>query len=553
MIYLENKAKFLVLLLLSTLLLGCNSGGSGGDEVGPDQTATTELGNITDSDSDTDVFTDNVANTVTDTNVSIESNANKLLVDQPALSWTVCADQRVLECASLLVPIDYSNPTGGTISVAMARRQANSLTGSRTLVMNPGGPGGSGIDALSSFIRFGEISASVRDRFNFVSFDPRGIGESESVNCSTADIFAQNPYPTSRADLAFNFDKLVSFAQGCVESDSGIAENIGSFNVVRDINEMRKALGLTQIDFLGYSYGTRLAALYMQTYPESTGRFVLDGSMKPEPGVQALARGALLPGQANINVLAEACVDTSVDCSPDKFATDLQNRINELFEKPASQESALVFLILQYAATEPNPGSTVEQMLIGSLVRYLETRSVQELEFLDTMLGLSESAESQDNLNTAAFVAILCTDDASRPTIDSLDALRILFNEESNLIAETQLTIAGICAGWPESNDPIPTIATNQAPVSLVIGGPSDAQTPLVFAQQMAAAVGGQFLRSEHDGHTTVFTPKNNCTNMAVETFLLNGNLPATSVCEADTNVNASRSNWRDEMLNQLN
>jgi len=525
--------KCLAIASLAVLMVGCSSGGSSGTVTGSNQTNIAEVG----------------SGTGTGSEANIDANSNELLIEQPELNWTACVNQPSLECASLLVPLDYSNPEGKSISVAMARKQADQTTASRTLFFNPGGPGAVGIDSLQAILRFGVISTSMKQTFNFVSFDPRGIGASESVKCDETEIFAQNPYPIDRAAVEFNYNKVVSFAQGCADSKGDVIQHLGSYNVVRDINEMRKALGLSQIDFLGYSYGTRLAALYMQTYPQSTGRFVLDGSMKPEPGLAPLVFGALLPGQANINRLTDACIGTPIVCAPEKFAIDLQRRVDELAAQPASQESSLLVSLLQFAST--NPG--FEQILIGSLARYLDTQKVEELIFLDSTLGISEAAESNFGLNTTALVAVMCADDPTRPTVDSLDALRLAFNAESDLLAETQLNTAGMCAGWPESIDPIPQIATNQAPASLIIGGPSDAQTPLLFAEQMAAAVGGQFLRSEHDGHTTVFSPENNCTNSVVETFLLTGNLPTTAVCEADVNPIASAPDWRDEIPKFVN
>lgn len=501
---------------LLLVLIGCSSGDSGGNDAGPNQINMSE----------------------------VDTGSYALLVDQPELVWTDCVNHRALECASLLVPLDYSNPDGEAISIAMARKQAVQATSSRTLILNPGGPGGVGIDWLDSFVRNGVISNSMKDVFNFVSFDPRGIGASNPIVCDTADSFAQNPYPDTRVDVEFNFNLASRFAQSCFESHGDYTQHLGSYNVVRDINEMRKALALSEIDFLGFSFGTRLAALYMQTYPQNTGRFVLDGSMTPEPEVAPLFAGSLLPGQANIDRLASACIGIPVVCSPEKFATDLQRRVNELAAGVASQESSLLFLILGHAATTPG----FEQIMIGQLSRYLETREVEQLVQLDRLFGLSEQAEDITRINTTASIAVYCADDPTRPTVDSLDTLRIQFNAVSDLLAETQLIAAGMCAGWPESIDPIPQIATNQAPVSLVIGGPSDAQTPLVFAQQMAAAVGGQFLRSEHDGHTTVFRPGNSCTNTVVEAFFLTGNLPTISVCEADVIANTSALDWRDGM-----
>jgi len=511
------------------LLFGCSSGGPAGDSTDSNQTGILE----------------------------VQTGNNALLIDQPELDWSNCVDQPALECASLLVPLDYSNPEGETISVAMARRQALAPSSStRTLILNPGGPGGPGLDFLDTIVRFGDISDELRDTFNFVSFDPRGIGESESVVCDTTDLFTLHPYPDTRLDIASNFNFFSRFAQSCFESHGDYTPHLGSLNVVRDIDEMRKALGLTEIDFLGFSYGTRLAALYMQTYPQSTGRFVLDGSMTPNPRIAPLVAGGLLPGQANIDSLAAACIGVTIVCSPSEFATDLQSRIDELSVGPVTDEAALVYRLLQFAAT--NPG--FEQLMIDGFSRYLETQNIVQLVVLIDILGLGESDEDNGGFSITAFIAVMCADDPTRPSIDSLDALRIEFNAVSDLIAETLMFNAGMCSGWPVSLEPIPQIATNQAPASLVIGGTTDAQTPLVFAQEMAAAVGGQFLRSEHDGHTVSFVPGHSCVNTAVETFLLTGTLPSTSVCLPDSAVspiaarnaiasdNPNAADWRDKV-----
>jgi len=517
-----SAGKRLAMLSLAMLLFGCDSGDSGGDVTGRNQTDITEVG--------------------------MNTAATDLLVDQPALSWAACENHIGLECASLLVPLDYSNPEGKSISIAMARRPANQTTGSRTLFTNPGGPGFGGIQSLEFMLRFDSVSTSVKDAFNFVSFDPRGTGASDSVSCSLDNFADLPPYPINRTQIELVFNATVKFSQDCANDQRDVVKHMGSNNVVRDVDEMRKALGLGQIDFLGFSYGTRLAALYMQSYPEYVGRFVLDGSMSPAPSVKVLVSGSILPGQANINRLANACIETVVLCDPNEFVTDLRLRMEALITtEPLSNETSLLYRILRFAFI--NPGN--EERIIRPLSLYLETQLVIQLEYLYSIeLGLGnvnkEIDEASENFVTA-YAAILCADDPVRPTVDSLEALRVEFNNLSDLLAEHRMINAAICAGWPESADPMLPIATNQAPVSLVIGGTSDAQTPLVHAQQMAAAVGGQFLLSEHNGHGTVFTSKNSCTNAAAEAFLLTGNLPATSVCEADVPAITDAPSWRDD------
>ncbi len=514
------SARFKSLLLLAglSLLASCESGGSASDS------------------------TDNGFNQVLASEIA-EIKAS-LIVTQPELDWLTCEISDSLECATLMVPVDYAEPEGEVIEIALARiRQLDTTNTRRTLVINPGGPGGSGIGYLAGLSSQGQMSESLRAAYDFVSFDPRGVGDSTVVNCDLTALFQQDVYATTREEIELNVSLASSFADTCFQTHGSYLQQLGSHNVVQDLNEIRKAFGLPQLDFLGFSYGSRLAGLYMQRYPDTTGRFVLDASVSPDSGVSTLIQGGLTPAQANIDSLVDACLGFPIVCNPDAFEIALQQRVDELGAQPASAESSLLFAILQIAANQPG----FEQLLIGSLSSYIESRDVSDLEFLDRILGISESAEDNGPVNNTANIAALCADDASRPTVDSLVALGQDFNAASNLLAEAYLRPASNCAGWIEALNPLPTIATNQAPASLVIGGPTDAQTPLVFAEQMAEAVGGHFLRSEHQGHTTVFTGKNACTNRVVETFLLSGQLPSFSVCVAGGAPTST--DWHDDFM----
>lgn len=477
--------------------------------------------------------------------VSSELGVNDLLVAQAELEWSACESFAGLECASLSVPMDYNNPSAENINIQLARLARSDRSQiERTLLINPGGPGVSGIEHLNAFRLRSDVSAELRSAFDIVSFDPRGIGLSAPVSCGLTPLFQQDQYTINRDEIDANLALSLQFTTGCVEQEGEYLQQIGSYNVVRDINEIRKAQGLAQFDFLAYSYGSRLAALYMQTFPESVGRFVIDGSLPPSSSIATALSGTLAPGQANIDNLVQACIGESTLCVPEEFAAALQQRVNELGAEPTTTESALMFSILELAMKMPG----FEQLLIGRLDSYLENNNdVSELEVLDNILGLSESSEGGSLVNVTANIAVLCADDAFRPTSDSLTQLATELNAESDLLAELIINNIGQCAHWPQALNPIPDIATNQAPAALVIGGPTDAQTPLVFAEQMAQAIGGQFLRSEHAGHTTVFLGKNKCTDGVVENFLLTAELPSFSSCEAETV--AVSTDWHDEFL----
>ena len=517
----KRDAAFRTVLIATLMLISaCETGGSSGDEASNNQVVI----------------------------AGIETGNASLLISQPELVWAPCQVSRDIECATLVVPLDYVNPDAQTIDIALARiPRAESATRSRTLLLNPGGPGGSGVNYLAALSFRGQLSEALRAEFDFVSFDPRGVGLSTPVNCDTQALISRDTYAVNREQIAANVASYSEFAAQCVEEEQGYVQQLGSHNVVQDMNEMRKALGVAQLDFVGFSYGTRLGGLYMQTYPDTTGRFILDGSMSPSPELSTLVHGSLLPGQANIDNLVAACLGFPIVCNPNEFATALQQRVDELGAQVPTAESNLLFGIVQLASSQPG----FEQVLIGRLAAYISSGDVAELEFLDRLLGISEAAEDTSAVNETVNIAVMCADDATRPTIDSLEALSEIYNEDSDLLAEIHLRVAGYCAGWPQAINPIPNIATNQAPPSLVIGGPTDAQTALVFSEQMAEAVGGQFLRSEHSGHTTVFSGKNACTDTVAETFLLTGELPEFSVCAAGAQSLAS--DWHDEFHRPLN
>ena len=126
---------------------------------------------------------------------------------------------------------------------------------------------------------------------------------------------------------------------------------------------------------------------------------------------------------------------------------------------------------------------------------------------------------------------MLCADDAARPTVEEIEALRTRFNEKSDLVAELQLIGAATCMGWPQALRPLAPIATDTAPELLVIGGPADSQTPAVWSERMSQAIGARYLLSEHLGHTVVFNDGNPCTDRVAIDYLVNGVLPDQSVC----------------------
>ena len=201
-----------------------------------------------------------------------------------ALTWKGCGGG--FQCATLSVPVDWSQPSGPKVALAVSRHRA-SQPGERigSLVVNFGGPGDPGAESLR---QGGEASlpAAVRDRFDIVSFDPRGTGRSRPIACvsdTTYDeVLAQSPTPKNLSQLQSFYagtNGPVDLVQACNNAQGSWLADVGTRNTARDLDELRAALGDPKLTYLGYSYGTVLGAVYAQMYPTRLRTMVLDGAV----------------------------------------------------------------------------------------------------------------------------------------------------------------------------------------------------------------------------------------------------------------------------------
>ncbi len=202
------------------------------------------------------------------------------------LHWHTCdAYYESFLCSELPVPIDYARPADGNLKLALVERPATDAPVLGDVVINPGGPGGSGVQYLEaeSYI----FPAELTDHFNLVSFDPRGVGQSDPVACLAASELVHNvlnfdPDPVTVAQLSTRVSGEKAFARSCAEHTSmTLLENVGTADTVRDLDRIRAALGQSKLNYLGFSYGTYLGELYDEQYPRHVRAMVLDGVIDP--------------------------------------------------------------------------------------------------------------------------------------------------------------------------------------------------------------------------------------------------------------------------------
>ena len=206
------------------------------------------------------------------------------------LVWSSCEGD--FECSSLTVPLDYAEPDGATIDLALLRSPASG-TSQGSLVVNPGGPGGSGVDYAMTAAMV--VSGPVREAYDVVGFDPRGVARSAPITCLTDEemdtYLSSDPSPDDAAEEAAGAELAQDFAEACGEAAPDLVRHVSTPEAARDIDVLRAALGDETLTYLGASYGTFLGATYAALFPDRVGRLVLEGAVDPQLTGREMGQG----------------------------------------------------------------------------------------------------------------------------------------------------------------------------------------------------------------------------------------------------------------------
>ncbi|MEV0373854.1 alpha/beta hydrolase [Streptomyces sp. NPDC050636] len=443
-------------------------------------------------------------------------------------------DGTIWECASLKAPLDYAKPAGDTIDLAMIRAKAKTKDGGKrsgSLVFNFGGPGASGVATLPDY----GPAQSLRSRYDLVSFDPRGVGNSAGVKCLSDK--ESDEQRAQNLDLAGVADQSKKTAAACEKKSGKVLPHVGTESAARDMDLMRQVLGDAKLNYFGISYGTELGGVYAHLFPKNVGRTVLDAVVDPTKdsieGSLGQAKGFQL---ALDNYLAD-CVKTPGTC-PYQSPEDGRRRVADLLAKAGKQP----------LPTKSGRKLTQEQAVIGivAMLYSKETWPILSLSLSeaeqgsgDTLLALADSYSGRDdkgryNNMQVANVAINCADTKQRSTPEEVAARLPEFRKASPVFGE--LTAKGLlgCTGWPVTGkSDTPEVSAQGAAPILVIGNAGDPATPVEGARKMADKLGkgvGVLLTVKGEGHGTYGV--NQCATKAVDDHLLNGKVPSNgTVC----------------------
>ena len=465
--------------------------------------------------------------------------------EQQKLDWSECYDY--FECAELRVPIDYDDLSVGTFRLSVLRALAldqESRKGS--IVVNPGGPGGSGVDYAynAEYIFSPDITA----RFDIVGFDPRGVAESEPIFCFNDEELDENlsadPKPDNAAELAETLEESQLYAEKCLENNDYL-EHFTTYETARDMDILRAALGEKKLNYAGKSYGTYLGTLYAELFPKNVGRFVLDGAVDPNISMRDQNLAQAIGFEGATNAFIKDCL-TLTDCP---------------FTGTLAQARAVIIATLQKAATTPlpqkNPRNNDNRQITESLILVgiasslyddvdgwpkLRTAFTESAAgFGDTFLQLADEYSGRTTDGT-----FRSNEFDSGAVIDCLDWLDPRTTEQYTIDAKEFAAKAPIfgpyiaysglhCQFFPQPTtqrvaNTTTTITT--API-IVIGTIRDPATPYSWSVSLSKIFKGSSLISlDGDGHTG-HGRGSACVDNAVDAYLLSGTLPpADLICD---------------------
>ncbi|MFD0023300.1 alpha/beta hydrolase [Streptomyces sp. NPDC058382] len=436
-----------------------------------------------------------------------------------------------LECATLKVPLDYGDPRGRQIEVAVSRLASRKPALRRgVLLTNPGGPGVSGL-AYPSILAASGLPQEVRDRYDIIGFDPRGIGRSTPVSCGLTqeqqDRGNLPAYTHTPGDVVREAQRAEQIAQRCAHSASApLLPHIGTANTARDMDRIRAALGERRLSYIGTSYGTHLGAVYASMFPGRGDRIVLDSSLGPR-GYDVRAMRRFGPGMEerfeDFAKYAAAHPAYGLGRTPRQVRATYFELAGRLEKEPVQGYDGIAFRAL-----------TFDRLYADANMQAL----AETWQKFDTGTPLPEQPPypGVEQIMSARF-AVICGDTAWPRTVREYQRNVAVDRERYPLLGGSSANI-GPCAYWPGAWVRKPVRVSDRGPSNvLMVQNERDPGTPLAGARKMRQALGGRavMVTADQGGHGAYLFGGNTCADSAVTTYLTTGKRPARDLaCAAE-------------------
>jgi pimeloyl-ACP methyl ester carboxylesterase len=459
---------------------------------------------------------------------------------EQTIDWTGCGDQT--DCGEVTVPLDWADPSGETITVALSRHHASgNPLGS--LLLNPGGPGGSGFDYVRDYAQY-LVTPEVLDTFDIIGFDPRGVNHSTPVVCYTdpedQDHLLYGTYDDpygSDAWLEELTEREADWVAACAENTGPLLGHIDAGSVARDMDVIRAVLGDPKINYLGYSYGTYLGTMYAELFPERVGRMVLDGAVDPTVSdLDALAT-QMAGFDGALRAYMEWCLN---DECPFTGSTDAA--LEDARELMAGVDGRHLVASDGRLLDSATVGTAVAQDLysdslwpsLTGVFAGLQTGDADPaFAEADSYNGREANGSYPDN-GSDIYMAVTCLEgDLGTDGVDPIEGVAEIA-EAAPLVGEVlayddYAVLDAACTQWPVPFVVPPTTfdAKGAAPI-IVIGTSNDPATPYANAVSLSQQLeSGVLISYEGEGHT-IYAQGVFCVDDAVDDYLIRGIVPTT-------------------------
>ncbi len=440
------------------------------------------------------------------------------------IDWESCGN---IECATFNVPLDYANPAGKTIELSLIRikaRKPDQRIG--VLMANPGGPGASAND----FVRIwrGLLAGEIRDKFDIVSFDPRGVGESSPILChdNLQELVAADPDPDTDAEWQEAEKVAKDFADGCQQKYGDILPYLGTKNVARDMDRIREALGELQLNYIGYSYGTTIGAVYADMFPTHVRSMVLDGGTDLSLDFEDVNRTQMIGFERALSAYLADCQAKSC------LTSDPRAALKAIMAKAEAKP------IPAPGADRPAGPGEVELGILSALYskqtwNFL-TRALQDAQNGDGtgLVRLTdqylqrESNGDYPNL-IEANAAVNYVDEECPKDPEAYKAMAADFVKDAPTFGASAATSGLTCAYWKAKADPLTAPVAKGAPPIVVIATTNDPATPYEWGKALSQQLStGVLLTHRGEGHT-IYAQGDSCIDAAVNAYLLTVAAPA--------------------------
>ena len=453
-----------------------------------------------------------------------------------AIAWADCGG--AFQCGDLEVPLDYDHPDGRKISLAVirvpARDKAHRIG---SLLLNPGGPGESGIE----FLR-GDVASlsNLNRRFDLVTWDPRGVAESTPITCIDGpqedEYLALDTVLDDTEEKQAAIKAAKDFADGCQKRSGDLLPFMDSVSTARDMDQIRIAVGDDKLTYLGFSYGTYIGQWYAHFFPDRVRALSLDGVVDPTVSANDGLLAQVGGFEQNLQAFLKDCKARS-SCGygrsgdPGTKLTALMNRLDKTPLKVGRREltRALAMTGLLVSLYDESLWRYLDQALTGA-----ENRDGRIFLLLADAYNHRNSDGTYSNLFNGAYHSTYCLDYTVPTDIAAYDALGPAYSRASPLFGPWSQYANLQCAFWPvKPKHGQGPITVTGAPPILLVGGTNDPATPYSEAQSVNRQIQGSVLLTrEGNGHTSYDSSA--CAHAAEDAYLISLTLPAAgTVCRS--------------------